>query len=84
MPSNWKNAADHQPKDNQSVLISVNGIYYDAIYKKDKDLYKPKKFDLLQFPVKIFTVYWREVDPPQEKGKTSSKKSGGRSKKSES
>lgn len=73
MPTKWRNAAHEQPNDNQSVLISVNGIYYDAVYHKGSDLYLPKKFNLLKFSPIHFTVYWCEISPPPDQGQAPSK-----------
>lgn len=65
MSKEWKNArSDKPPKDKQNVIISVNGIYYDAIYEAKQHVFSAKNFGMLQFSPDKFTIYWCELGPP--------------------
>lgn len=61
----WKNSLnDTLPSDGHDVLISVNGVYYAAVYDA-----KAKRFVLkyelgISFPVGASVIYWKELTPP--------------------
>jgi hypothetical protein len=62
----WKNAhRDVPPKDGQTVLLSVEGIYYVTCYNASRRL-----FHLHQDPHEYFScdahtmLYWIEIDDP--------------------
>ena len=61
---NWKNAAFEKPADRQDVLISVNGIYYHAVYHETINTYLSKIPLSLKFTPNYFTIYWCQVIPP--------------------
>jgi hypothetical protein len=64
MPLDWKNAAFVTPSDKQKILISIDGIYFDAVYHKTKDTYVPTKLTIAKFRTLYFTIYWCEAPPP--------------------
>lgn len=61
---NWKNARkDGLPRDNQEVLISVNGINYVAIFNSKQNSFKIKHKEGV-FAISEFDIYWAEISVP--------------------
>ena len=61
----WKNTSkDELPKNVQDVLISVDGVYYTAIYDAIEKGFKLKN-ELKFFPVKNTIIYWKAIYPPK-------------------
>lgn len=60
----WKNStSDEPPSDKQDVLISVNGIYYTAVYDKSGKRFVLKYEIGISFPAGSI-IYWKELTPP--------------------
>jgi hypothetical protein len=61
----WKNARkDGAPSSNRDILISVDGIYYTAMYDSFEDVFK-LKYELGKiFQIKNSVIYWMELLPP--------------------
>jgi hypothetical protein len=61
----WKNTnKDQLPLDNQDVLISVDGIYYTAVYTATEKGFK-LKYELGKFfLVENTAIYWKVLTPP--------------------
>lgn len=57
---------DKLPKDKQSVLLSVNGIYYEAEYSGKENLFLCKKHENISFSPKFDNFYWTDFVPPGE------------------
>ncbi len=61
----WKNTLNDQlPIDKQDVLISVNGIYYTAVYDRLNRKFVLKYEVGVFFPVENKSIYWKEISPP--------------------
>lgn len=68
MPAKWNNTnTDGPPEDEQDVLISVNGIYYDAVYDKKNNLYKTTRYSAVSFDPRHHVIYWCKFTPPPKK-----------------
>jgi hypothetical protein len=66
LPMKWNNAGRDKPlKDRQKVLISVNGIYYDAVYDAQENTYLPVKFSRIVFSPKEHQIYWTNLTSPE-------------------
>jgi hypothetical protein len=57
----WHNAKlDGLPCNNQQVLISVDGIYYDAIFYGDKNKFITSSNPKRAFQAEEKLLYWRD------------------------
>jgi hypothetical protein len=54
-----------RPEDQQKLIISVNGIYYDAVYHKSGNYFRTVKFTPICFDPTRFKVYWCELTSPE-------------------
>jgi|GEM_PF-2849821 len=64
----WYNAhMDKLPRDNQTVLILVNDIYYDAIYSAKNNLFTCTKHENITFRPKFDNFYWTNFNPRENK-----------------
>ena len=62
----WYNAQrDTLPKDKQTVLISVNGVYYIAVFDKEGNNFSLKDRPSLQFNADEYLIYWTEFMDPE-------------------
>jgi hypothetical protein len=62
----WKNTLkDKPPEHNQEVLISVDGVYYIAIYDDKEKVFRVQYKKLLIFPANNHLIYWTEFYDPQ-------------------
>jgi hypothetical protein len=61
----WYNAQrDTLPEDGQTVLISVNGVYYIALFDKVGNSFALKDRPELRFNADEYLIYWTDfVDP---------------------
>lgn len=58
----WKNASiDDPPKNNQDLLIVVNGVYYVAYYCMPRNIYCLKDFPEVFFKPDECLIYWSEA-----------------------
>ena len=63
--TNWKNTLnDELPSDKQDVIISVNGIYYTAVYDAAGKRFTLKYEVGVFFAVKNASIYWKMLTPP--------------------
>jgi hypothetical protein len=64
---NWKNAlTDGGPHDKDQVLISVDGVYYIAIYyDSDKSFKVYENLKTIRFEVEKHTIYWTDFNDPK-------------------
>ena len=61
----WKSSTnDELPSDRQDVLISINGIYYAAVYDAPGKRFVLKYEIGVSFPVNSSVIYWKELTPP--------------------
>lgn len=63
----WKNTCKGElPKNNQDVIISVDGIYFTAIYSAVEKGFK-LKYELGKFfLVENAVIYWKALTPPNK------------------
>lgn len=63
----WYNAQrDELPKDEQILLVSVNGIYYITVYDAKEKLFRLKDQIGIYFRPEDDLIYWTEFIDPNE------------------
>jgi hypothetical protein len=63
----WKNALlDKPPQSGQTVLISVDGVYYITDYDLQKSVYRLRKKPDIFFDPKKYKIYWTELTNPKD------------------
>jgi hypothetical protein len=60
----WKNANTVKPKNNDLVLIEVNGSYHICIYDKGENIYRLKDQIGTYYVPKKVKINWVEFTPP--------------------
>jgi hypothetical protein len=62
----WNNTqADYAPADNETVLISVNGVYYITIYDAEHRIFRLRDMLGSHFDPEKETIYWTEFISPE-------------------
>jgi hypothetical protein len=59
----WKSAHKSElPKNGEQILISVDGIYYLAVYEAELGLFRPRGERNVFFNPLENLIYWTEVE----------------------
>jgi hypothetical protein len=59
----WKNAKkDDLPPVGKEVLISVDGVYYIAVYQDTDEAFRVRNREWLKFLLADHLIYWAELD----------------------
>jgi hypothetical protein len=57
--SPWNNASvDPPPKDEEEVVVCINGVYYLAVYDAENNCYRRKLQSGESFDPTQATIYW--------------------------
>lgn len=63
--TNWKNTLnDELPSDKQDLIVSVDGVYYMAVYDAAGQRFTLKYEIGAFFSVENTSIYWKELTPP--------------------
>ncbi len=62
----WFNSQNEKlPSDKQLVLLSVNGIYYEAVFQEKGNLFVCSKHENITFSPKFDVFFWTSFTVPE-------------------